>query len=109
LNCPAISKTPLALAVPFDQKPKWYRVLYIVKPNVDAKGFHETMSDDDIDAARTTFGTTFLKTVIDHTNRLVVVDPTVIVMPRVVTSTARERNATDRSVGWPIDMPAAEL
>lgn len=109
LNCPGISKTPLASAVPFDPKSKWYRVLYIVKSNVDAKGFHETMSDADIDAARTALGTTFPKMVIDHTNGLVAVDPTVIVMPRVVTSTSRERNATDRPGVWPVDMPAADL
>jgi hypothetical protein len=68
-----------------------FRILYIIKPNVAAPGYAFTMSDEQIDAARVAYGSTFPRMVEDHTGGSVRVDATVIVMPRVVTSNAVTR------------------
>ncbi len=107
--CPGVSDDPTADAPAEPAGSTTFRILYVIKPRVDAPGYQYTMSDEQIDAARVAFGSTFPKMVEDHTGGSVRVDATVIVLPRMVTSNAVTRGVSDRPGVWPPDMPAEDL
>ncbi len=107
--CPGVSDDPLENVPAAAAGSTTFRILYVIKPNVDAPGYDYTMTDQQIDAARRAYGSTFPQMVQDHTEGSIVVDATVIVMPRLVTSNAVTRGVSDRPGVWPPDMPQEDL
>ncbi|BCU79499.1 RICIN domain-containing protein [Luteolibacter sp. LG18] len=87
-----------------------FRILFACKPNYDVPGYGSySMTNAEIDAARTAYLSTFPKMVKDHTGNVVNVRPTFIVMPRTLTTTGLSRGVNQAPVILPEDMPPGDL
>lgn len=91
---------------------KEFRILYVCKPNYNIPGYGSySMTEAEINAARTAYNQTFPQMIKDATGNQVNVRPTFIVMPRTFTSSNRSRGTdpTARPTVWPVDMPADDM
>ncbi len=100
----------LCLCPAWLQAQKTYRVLILCKTSYNIPGYGAyTMTDAEINAARTAYRTTWPQMIRDHTGNQVAVRATFIVLPRTATSYWRNRVPSERPCLWPEDMPAADL